>query len=137
MQTVTILGSTGSIGVSTLNVLAQHPGKYRVYALTAKSSVETLFEQCLQFEPMLAVMLEENAAEQLATKIKTAGLLTQVLSGAKALQQVVESKSVDYVVAAIVGAAGLLPTLSAARAGKRILLANKEALVMQFGNVCL
>jgi len=130
MQTVTILGSTGSIGVSTLNVLAQHPGKYRVYALTAKSSVETLFEQCLQFEPMLAVMLEENAAEQLATKIKTAGLLTQVLSGAKALQQVVESKSVDYVVAAIVGAAGLLPTLSAARAGKRILLANKEALVM-------
>ncbi len=130
MQTVTILGSTGSIGISTLNVLAQHPGKYRVHALTANSSVETLFEQCQQFEPMIAVMLDENSAEQLARKIKASGLLTQVLSGAAALQQVVESQLVDYVVAAIVGAAGLLPTLSAARAGKQILLANKEALVM-------
>jgi len=130
MQTVTILGSTGSIGVSTLNVLAQHSGKYRVYALTAKSSVEALFKQCQQFEPMIAVMLEENSAEQLALKIKAAGLLTQVLSGTAALQRVAECKTVDYVVAAIVGAAGLLPTLAAARAGKHILLANKEALVM-------
>jgi len=130
MQTVTLLGSTGSIGVSTLDVLAQHPGKYRVYAITANHSVDTLFEQCQQFEPLIAVMLDESSAEKLAVKIKTVGLSTQVLSGAAALQQVAESKAVDYVVAAIVGAAGLLPTLSAARAGKKILLANKEALVM-------
>jgi 1-deoxy-D-xylulose-5-phosphate reductoisomerase len=130
VQKVTLLGATGSIGVSTLSVLAQHPGKYSVYALTANRSVDTLFEQCQQFEPLFAVMLDENSAEQLAAKIKTAGLLTQVLFGAEALQKVAADESVDYVVAAIVGAAGLLPTLAAARAGKHILLANKEALVM-------
>jgi len=133
VQAVTLLGSTGSIGVSTLNVLAQHPEKYSVYALTANRSVDSLFEQCQQFEPEIAVMLDESSAQQLAEKIKSAGLNTHVLSGAKALVQVAESEQTDYVMAAIVGAAGLLPTLAAARSGKHILLANKEALVMSGG----
>lgn len=130
MQTITLLGSTGSIGVSTLNVLTQHPNKYTVYALTANRSVDTLFEQCLQFNPSIAVMLEGSAAENLASKLKQAGNETQVLSGSQALVDVASSEKTDYVMAAIVGAAGLLPTLAAARAGKHILLANKEALVM-------
>lgn len=133
MQSVTILGSTGSIGLSTLDVLAQHPDKYNVYALTANRSVDRLFEQCRQFEPEIAVLLDEQAAEQLATRLKSASINTEVLVGINALQQVSESEQVDYVVAAIVGAAGLLPTLAAARAGKHILLANKEALVMSGG----
>lgn len=130
MQLVTLLGSTGSIGVSTLDVLARHPEKYKVYALTANRSVEKLFEQCQQFEPTLAVMLDEKSADQLAAKIKAVNLNTEVLVGETALKQVSEHEAVDYVVAAIVGAAGLLPTLSAAQSGKHILLANKEALVM-------
>ena len=130
MQSVTLLGSTGSIGVSTLDVLARHPEQYQVYALTANRSIDKLFEQCQQFEPAVAVMLDEASAEKLAAKIKKAGLSTEVLAGELALQQAAEHDSVDYVVAAIVGAAGLLPTLSAAKAGKQILLANKEALVM-------
>jgi len=133
VQAVTLLGSTGSIGVSTLNVLAQHPEKYRVYALTANRSVDNLFEQCQQFKPEIAVMLDESAAQQLADKITAAGLNIEVLSGVDALVQVAESQHTDYVMAAIVGAAGLLPTLAAARAGKHILLANKEALVMSGG----
>ena len=130
MQTVTLLGSTGSIGVSTLNVLAQHPEDYRVYALTANRSVERLFEQCQQFKPEIAVMLNEEAAQQLADKLTAVNSTTQVLAGEQALVQVSESEHTDYVMAAIVGAAGLLPTLAAAKAGKHILLANKEALVM-------
>ena len=130
MKTVTLLGSTGSIGTNALSVLEQHPDKYNVYALTANHSVNTLFEQCQQFEPIFAVMLDESSAMQLSLKVKAAGLLTQVLSGAQALEEVAENGDVDYVVAAIVGAAGLLPILAAAKAGKRILLANKEALVM-------
>jgi len=133
VQAVTLLGSTGSIGVSTLNVLAQHPEKYSVYALTANRSVDSLFEQCQQFAPKIAVMLDEESAQRLQAKIKQAGLDTHVLSGAEALVQVSESQHTDYVMAAIVGAAGLLPTLAAARAGKHILLANKEALVMSGG----
>lgn len=133
MQAVTLLGSTGSIGVSTLNVLAQHPTKYTVYALTANRSVDTLFEQCQQFKPAIAVMLDDAAAEQLAIKLKAVSSETQVLSGDQALVDVAESAQTDYVMAAIVGAAGLLPTLAAARAGKHILLANKEALVMSGG----
>ncbi len=133
MQSVTILGSTGSIGVSTLNVLAQHPDKYRVYALTANRSVDVLFEQCQQFEPEVAVILDENAARDLSQRLKTIGSKTQVVSGEQSLVDVAESDSTDYVMAAIVGAAGLLPTLAAARAGKHILLANKEALVMSGG----
>lgn len=133
MQTITLLGSTGSIGVSTLNVLTKHPNKYTVYALTANRSVDILFEQCLQFNPSVAVMLEGSAAENLASKLKQAGSETQVLSGQQALVDVASSEKTDYVMAAIVGSAGLLPTLAAARAGKHILLANKEALVMSGG----
>jgi 1-deoxy-D-xylulose-5-phosphate reductoisomerase len=130
MKAVTILGSTGSIGVSTLDVLSRHPDKFSVYALTANSSVDIMFEQCQQYQPVIAVMLEANAAEQLQQKLIQASSQTQVLSGEAALEQVAASTDTDYVVAAIVGAAGLMPTLAAARAGKRILLANKEALVM-------
>ena len=133
MQAVTLLGSTGSIGVSTLDVLSQHPDKYRVYALTANRSVELMFKQCQSFNPHFAVMLDEDAAYQLADKVKSAGLNTEVLSGLDALSMVAESKDTDYVVAAIVGAAGLMPTLAAAMAGKHIMLANKEALVMSGG----
>jgi len=133
VKAVTLLGSTGSIGVSTLDVLARHPDEYQVYALTANTSVDKLLVQCRQFEPEIAVMLDESSAEILAKKLIAEGLNTQVLSGAKALEQVSEKENVDYVVAAIVGAAGLLPTLAAARAGKHILLANKEALVMSGG----
>ena len=133
MQAITLLGSTGSIGESTLSVLSQHPDKYRVHALTANRSVDKLFEQCLIFEPEVAVMLDQDAAEKLASMLTKAGLSTTVLTGCKALEDVASNQKVDYVVAAIVGAAGLLPTIAAARAGKHILLANKEALVMSGG----
>ena len=130
MKAVTLLGSTGSIGTSALSVLRQHSDKYDVYALTANRSVDTLFEQCQQFEPKFAVMLDESSAELLTLKVKTAGLSTEVLSGEHALEEVSSSERVDYVIAAIVGAAGLLPILAAAKSGKSILLAIKEALVM-------
>jgi 1-deoxy-D-xylulose-5-phosphate reductoisomerase len=130
LKAITLLGSTGSIGTSALSVLRQHPDKYNIYALTANRSVDILFEQCQQFEPKIAVMLDESSAELLSLRVKTAGLLTEVLSGEQALEEVAGNEAVDYVVAAIVGAAGLLPILAAAKAGKRILLANKEALVM-------
>jgi 1-deoxy-D-xylulose-5-phosphate reductoisomerase len=133
VQAVTLLGSTGSIGESTLSVLSQHPDKYRVYALTANKSVDKLFEQCVQFKPEIAVLLDENSADGLAKKLSIAGLSTEVLTGSAALEHVAASADADYVVAAIVGAAGLLPTIAAARAGKHILLANKEALVMSGG----
>lgn len=130
MKAVTILGSTGSIGVSALDVLNRHPDQFAVYALTAQSSVDTMLQQCLQFNPKIAVMLDEDAAAKLAAAIADTDIQTQVMAGPEALQFVASSDETDYVVAAIVGAAGLLPTLAAAKAGKRILLANKEALVM-------
>ena len=130
MQQVTILGSTGSIGISTLDVLQRHPEKYRVYALAAHKSVETLLTQCQQFHPAVAVMLCPESAEQLEQRLRQAGLSTVVQSGMQALEMISSTEQTDIVVAAIVGAAGLLPTLAAAKAGKRILLANKEALVM-------
>jgi 1-deoxy-D-xylulose-5-phosphate reductoisomerase len=133
VKRVTLLGSTGSIGVSTLNVLAQHSDKYRVYALTANRSVDIMFEQCQAFNPEIAVMLDEQSAENLAKKLKLINSTTQVMSGEQALIDVSESNNTDYVMAAIVGAAGLLPTLAAAKSGKHILLANKEALVMSGG----
>ena len=133
MKRVTLLGSTGSIGVSTLNVLAQHFDKYRVYALTANRSIDIMFEQCQAFNPKFAVMLDEQSAESLAKKLKLINSTTQVMSGEQALIDVSESNNTDYVMAAIVGAAGLLPTLAAAKSGKHILLANKEALVMSGG----
>jgi len=129
-QNITVLGSTGSIGVSTLDVIARHPGRFRVVALTANSQVDKLFQQCQQFEPEFAVLLDADAAEKLQHKIAASGLATRVLHGVGALEQVSSLPQVDSVMAAIVGAAGLRPSLAAARAGKRILLANKETLVM-------
>ena len=133
---VTILGATGTIGVNTLNVLAMHPADFTVVALTGNTQVERMFEQCVKFVPQKAVMLDEQAAAQLRAKIDAAGLPIEVLSGAAGLAQVASLPQTDIVMAAIVGAAGLLPTLSAIRAGKRVLLANKEPLVMS-GPLCV
>ncbi|MDQ3267548.1 MAG: 1-deoxy-D-xylulose-5-phosphate reductoisomerase [Pseudomonadota bacterium] len=127
---LTILGSTGSIGTSTLDVVARHPGRYRIVALTAQCQDNVLFEQCLHFSPRYAVLLDETAATRLAQRIAVAGLDVEVLCGAAALERVASLPEVDTVMAAIVGAAGLRPTLAAAQTGKKILLANKEALVM-------
>ncbi|CAH1090608.1 1-deoxy-D-xylulose-5-phosphate reductoisomerase [Candidatus Nitrotoga sp. 1052] len=127
---LTILGSTGSIGISTLDVVARHPERYRIMALTAQCQDNTLFEQCIRFAPRYAVLLDEGAAMRLAQRIAVAGLDVEVLCGVAALERVASLPEVDTVMAAIVGAAGLRPTLAAARAGKKILLANKEALVM-------
>jgi 1-deoxy-D-xylulose-5-phosphate reductoisomerase len=127
---LTVLGSTGSIGVSTLDVVARHPGRFEVVALTGHRQVELLAEQCRQFRPAHAVVGSAEDALRLARMLKHAGLSTEVLHGAEALVQVAGLSEVDAVMAAIVGAAGLPPTLAAARAGKRVLLANKEALVM-------
>jgi len=127
---ITVLGSTGSIGKSTLDVVARHPAKYQIFALTANQQDELLFEQCRQFKPSFAVMLDEQASQRLGQRIVSAGLETEVLCGVEGLEQVSSAPAVDAVMAAIVGAAGLKPTLAAARAGKRILLANKETLVM-------
>lgn len=130
MQQITLLGATGSIGKSTLDVLARHPQRYQVHALTANRQWQRLFEQCQQFRPRYAVLLDPAAAEQLKTQLQKAGLDTEVLQGEAALEQVARAPEVDMVMAAIVGAAGLKPSLAAAQAGKRVLLANKEALVM-------
>jgi 1-deoxy-D-xylulose-5-phosphate reductoisomerase len=134
MQFLTVLGSTGSIGTSTLDVVARHPDKYQIVALTANRQVDLLFRQCEQFKPYYAVLLDEAAAEQLRALLRDAGLKTEVLCGVQALVEVCVLPDVDAVMAAIVGAAGLRPTLAAAQAGKKILLANKETLVMA-GNV--
>ncbi len=127
---ITILGATGSIGVSTLNVIAQHPERYRVVALTANTRVDQLFEQCCLFAPEYVVLADANAAEQMQQRLQVAGLDIAVLSGVEGLETVASLAQTEQVMAAIVGAAGLRPTLAAACAGKRILLANKEALVM-------
>ncbi|MCK5725619.1 MAG: 1-deoxy-D-xylulose-5-phosphate reductoisomerase [Thiotrichaceae bacterium] len=128
---ITILGATGSIGVSTLDVISRHLDQYTVFALTANTHVEKLLAQCLQFKPHYAVMVDEASAQQLSQLLQgTVAEETKVLQGAKALEEVASSEHVDYVMAAIVGAAGLLPSLAAAQSGKRVLLANKEALVM-------
>jgi 1-deoxy-D-xylulose-5-phosphate reductoisomerase len=130
MQSITILGATGSIGVSTLDVLARHPEKYKVFALTAHAKVEELAAQCEQFRPAHAVVGSAEAAHKLSQLLRDTGLRTEVAYGEEALCAVASSPNTDTVMAAIVGAAGLAPTLAAARAGKKILLANKEALVM-------
>ena len=127
---ITILGASGSIGVSTLDVLARHPDRFHVFALTANSNVDKIFEQCQRFQPRYAVMVETAAATLLEKRLQAVGSEVVVLAGAEALDAVASSPETDYVMAAIVGAAGLLPTLAAARAGKRVMLANKEALVM-------
>ena len=127
---ITILGSTGSIGKNTLDVVARHRDNYRIVALTANSDVDTLEQQCLHWQPEYAAMSHHDSAQQLAERLQMRGLDTRVLSGVEGLEKVAGLEQVDTVVAGIVGAAGLLPTLAAARAGKRVLLANKEALVM-------
>ena len=130
IQNITVLGSTGTIGVNTLDVIARHPQRYRAFALTAHSRVEPLLEQCRRFEPTYAVLGNANDAEVLRKHLTREGLATEVLYGAEALEQVASMPEVDAVMAAIVGAAGLRPSIAAARAGKRVLLANKETLVM-------
>ncbi len=127
---LTILGSTGSIGESTLDVVARHSNRFHAVALTADKNVDKMFEQCKRFLPSYAVMLNAQSAEQLEDKLRAASLDTIVLSGVESLEKVAALPEIDTVMAAIVGAAGIRPTLSAARAGKHILLANKETLVM-------
>lgn len=129
MQYLTILGSTGSVGVSTLDVVARNPQRFTVTALTARSQVDVLFDQCCRFTPRFAVVLDEMAAEDLRQQLRNAGMATEVLCGVAALERVATLPEVTTVVAAIVGIAGLRPTLAAARLGKKLLLANKEALV--------
>jgi len=127
---VTVLGATGSIGLSTLDVIARHPQKYRAVALTAHRDVEGMLRLCRLHHPEYAVMADADAAQQLAAQLRRVDGDIEVLAGEAGLVQVAELTQADQVMAAIVGAAGLLPTLAAARASKRILLANKEALVM-------
>jgi 1-deoxy-D-xylulose-5-phosphate reductoisomerase len=127
---ITILGSTGSIGVSTLEVISRHADRFDVFALSAATQLDKLLQQCVQFKPAFAVMTSESHARELEYQCGTLGLPTRVLSGHEALVTIAEHEQVDTVMAAIVGAAGLASCLAAARAGKRLLLANKEALVV-------
>ncbi len=130
MKALTILGATGTIGVNTLDVVARHPQRYRLFALTANEDHARLAEQCLRYRPRFAVMADPDAAQRLAERLRQEAPGTEVLAGGEGLETVAAHPEVDFVMAGIVGAAGLLPTLAAARAGKRVLLANKEALVM-------
>lgn len=130
VQRITVLGATGSIGLSTLDVLGRHPDRFEVFALTAHRQIDALFEQCLRFAPRYAVLGEEGAAAELRRRLRETGSRVEVLAGPAALAEVSAHPDVDAVMAAIVGAAGLQPTLAAAHAGKKVLLANKEALVL-------
>ena len=130
VRRVTILGSTGSIGVNTLDVIARHPDRFQVFALSASSRVEELALQCQKFHPHFAALADATRAEALRARLKAAGCDTEVLAGDNALSEVAAHADTDVVMAAIVGAAGLQSTLAAASAGKTVLLANKEALVM-------
>jgi len=129
-QRVTVLGSTGSVGANTLGVIAAHPDRFEVFALSASVQVDVMLAQCARFAPVYAVMASEPHAAALAEKLKQNGLLTKVLRGAGALETIAAHDNCDTVMAAIVGAAGLAPCVASARAGKRLLLANKEALVV-------
>jgi len=129
-QRVTILGSTGSVGTSTLDVIGRHPQRFEVFALTAASQVDLMLAQCVQFKPHFAVMASEEPGRRLQQRCRELDLRTRVLWGAEAITMVAAHELTDSVMAAIVGAAGLAPCIAAARAGKRLLLANKEALVL-------
>lgn len=129
-QWITILGATGSIGLSTLNVVTRHPQRYSVFALTGMTKIQLLAEQCQKHRPKYAVVMDNDSAEQLNALLKPFDVPTQVLVGVDALCEVSRDSQVDIVMAAIVGAAGLVPTLAAVNANKKVLLANKEALVM-------
>ena len=126
---IAVLGSTGSVGVSTLEVLSLHPEQYSVYALTANTNVDVMTSQCLKMQPEIAVMVNEEAAIQLQ-QILANKVNTQVLAGEQALVELVQSTEIDSVMVAIVGAIGLLPSLTAVEQGKQVLIANKEPLVM-------
>ena len=130
MQAITLLGATGSIGESTLDVIARHPDKYSIFALTGNQQIEKLASQCQRHRAQFAVVNDAAAAAQLRTLLNETGCKTEVLHGVEALCQVASAVQVDTVMAAIVGAAGLVPTMAAVKAGKKILLANKESLVM-------
>jgi 1-deoxy-D-xylulose-5-phosphate reductoisomerase len=130
VQNVAILGATGTIGIQTLDVMSQHPKRFNVFALTANNNVKSMFALCQQHTPKYAVMLQVQAAKELDAQLKAASISTIVLHGEQALVEIAAHAEVDTVMAAIVGAAGLLPAMAAARSGKRILLANKETLVM-------
>lgn len=130
MKSLTILGATGSIGVNTLEIISEHPARFKVIALTAHYNIDLLFQQCLKFNPTYAVVGSENLSENLQQRLRAESLKTEVLFGRDALAFVASLDEVDTVMAAIVGAAGLLPTLAAIKAKKQVLLANKEALVM-------
>jgi 1-deoxy-D-xylulose-5-phosphate reductoisomerase len=130
MKGIAVLGSTGSIGVSTLDVVERHPERFRVVALAAHRSVERMLEQCRRVQPSYAVMVDAAAADALREALSDMDSPPEVLCGAEALETIAALPEVDYVMAAIVGAAGLMSSLAAARAGKRLLLANKEALVV-------
>lgn len=127
---ITVLGSTGSIGRNTLDVIARHPEQYQVFALTGFTQIELLAQQCDIFQPKYAVLIDPFLAKQLQDRLKSNNIPTEVICGEKALEDVCETASVDAVMSAIVGAAGLKPTLAAARSGKRLMLANKESLVI-------
>jgi 1-deoxy-D-xylulose-5-phosphate reductoisomerase len=129
-QRITVLGSTGSVGVSTLDVIARHPERFEVFALSASTKVDELLAQCQRFAPKFAVMASAPHARLLVDKLRHSGLRTEVLQGAGAIESIASHEDCDAVMAAIVGAAGLGPCLAAARAGKRLMLANKEALVV-------
>jgi len=130
LQQITILGATGTIGASTLNVISQHPNRFATYALTANNNDAALYKLCIEYKPAYAVLLDEASAERLRLQLKAVGSSTEVMCGMSALEYVSSRPEVDAVMAAIVGAAGLIPAIAAANAGKRILLANKETLVM-------
>ncbi len=134
LRQIAILGSTGSIGVNTLDVIRAHPERFKVVALTAAKQIERLAEQCIEFKPAIAVVSDSDGAARLSQLLLHQNINTQVLYGPEALVTAVTESTCDTVMAAIVGAAGLVPTLAAAQAGKRVLLANKEALVMS-GNL--
>lgn len=130
IRKITILGSTGSIGDSTLDVIARHPDRFEAFALTANNNVEKMLAQCQRFQPRFAVLLNPESAAQLAHAVRENGLKTEVLSGIESLERAASLPEVDAVMAAIVGAAGIRPTFAAAKTGKLVLLANKETLVM-------
>ena len=130
MQSLAVLGSTGSIGVNTLDVVGRHPDRFQIVALAAHRNVERLFEQCQRFRPRYAVLVDAAAAATLRDRLRSSGSETEVLAGEAALETIASLPAVDAVMAAIVGAAGLRGSLAAAEAGKKVMLANKEALVM-------
>jgi 1-deoxy-D-xylulose-5-phosphate reductoisomerase len=129
-QGICILGSTGTIGINTLDVILRHPQRFKIIALTANRQLERMLQQCEEWQPEYAVMSDPQAATELTGLLKQKGLSTHVLGGMQALSEVVQLDAVDTVMAGIVGAVGLLPTLAAVKAGKRVLIANKEPLVM-------